>query len=291
MILTTYFADFLKRIRLPKPQVDALIEAHTTLRERLGNDEVFHQAIFGGDLLRVKSGCSMARTPVSANLESAIMKKSARRILMTMVLGLTLPLAEAAGGGAAPAPPSPAPSAAPEPQDAIGAATALYNDGVKKVEQADKAGAEPDKARKAYAAALKKFEAAVDRNPNLHQAWNYVGYCRRQLGDHGGALGAYDEALRLSPGYAEALEYRGHAFLGLDRIDDAKQAYLDVFARNRALSAKLLGSIRSWSVSKRQSADADAKALDGIDAWVVERDKLATQTAALSRAGSAAAWN
>ena len=34
----------------------------------------------------------------------------------------------------------------------------------------------------------------------------------------------YDEALRLSPAYNEAIEYRGEAYLGLNRIEDAKAA-------------------------------------------------------------------
>lgn len=178
-----------------------------------------------------------------------------------------------------------------ETQDPVAAALRLYNEGVKLAQRADEAGADAKKARKDHAAALQKFESAVEANPQLAEGWNMVGYCRRQTGDYGGALGAYDEALRLKAGFPEALEYRGHAYLGLNRVDDAKRDYLDLFGRNRALAAKLLAAIRTWSGAQRAGSNADAGQLNTLDAWITEREKLAQQTAALSRAGSAAGWN
>jgi tetratricopeptide (TPR) repeat protein len=178
-----------------------------------------------------------------------------------------------------------------EAQDPVAAALRLYNEGVKLAQRADAAGADAKKARKDYAGALKKFESAVEANPQLAEGWNMVGYCRRQTGDYGGALGAYDEALRLKAGFPEALEYRGHAYLGLNRVDDAKRDYLDLFGRDRALADKLLAAIRTWSGVQRAGSSADAGQLNTLDAWITEREKLAQQTAALSRVGSAAGWN
>jgi cytochrome c-type biogenesis protein CcmH/NrfG len=37
----------------------------------------------------------------------------------------------------------------------------------------------------------------------MHEAWNYIGYTSRKLGDLDKALAAYGEALRLKPDYAE----------------------------------------------------------------------------------------
>ncbi len=76
----------------------------------------------------------------------------------------------------------------------------------------------------------------------MHEAWNYLGYTHRKLGDYQAALTAYDRALNLKPGYPEAIEYRGHAYLGLNRLEDAKQAYLTLFAGNRQLAAQLLAA-------------------------------------------------
>jgi tetratricopeptide (TPR) repeat protein len=203
---------------------------------------------------------------------------------------LATPLASAAGSGPAAAPAAPRMESS-EPKDTAAAALRLYNDGVKLVQRADQAGSDEKKARKDYLGALKKFESAVDANPEMAEAWNYIGYCRRQTGDYGGALGAYDEALRLKPGFPEAIEYRGHAYLGLSRVDDSKRAYLDLFGRNRALADKLLAAIRNWSGAQRAGGKGDAAQLGALDAWITEREKVAQQTAALGRVGSAAGWN
>lgn len=176
-------------------------------------------------------------------------------------------------------------------EDPAVVAQRLYEEGVKLVQKADQINSDPKKSGKAYASALKKFEGAAERNPQLAEAWNYVGYCRRKSGDHAGALGAYDEALRLKPGFAEALEYRGHAFLGLGRIADSKSDYLNLFGRNRALAAQLLAGFRNWASAQRAGGGADTKSLDELDAWIAEREKAAQQTAALGRVESGAGWN
>ena len=217
-----------------------------------------------------------------------------RRIYKPLCIALALaavPLAWSASTGPA-SPPAGAPAMSrAEAQDPVAVALRLYNEGVKLAQRADEAGADAKKARKDYAGALKKFESAVEANPQLAEGWNMVGYCRRQNGDYGGALGAYDEALRLKAGFPEALEYRGHAYLGLNRVDDAKRDYLDLFGRDRALADKLLAAIRAWSGAQRAGSSADAGQLNTLDAWITEREKLAQQTAALSRVGSAAGWN
>lgn len=64
------------------------------------------------------------------------------------------------------------------------------------------------------AAAL--FRQAVREDRADHRSWTLLGYSLRHLGRLRESLAAYDEALRLNPGYAEALEYRGiaHAAMG-----------------------------------------------------------------------------
>src|SRR5207302_1370969 len=74
---------------------------------------------------------------------------------------------------------------------------------------------------------------------------NYVGYSNRKLGNYDAALAAYEKALTLKPGYADAIEYRGEAYLGLNRISDTQQAYLDLYASTRAPAAKLLPAMQS----------------------------------------------
>lgn len=221
------------------------------------------------------------------------MQRPSLWIFPALLAVIAAPLAFAAGtgsSGGAPAAPS-GPSAEPRSVDPMEAARRLYDDGVKLVQRAEKAGADPKKVTKDYVAALKKFEAAVQLNPQLAEGWNYVGYTRRQSGDAGGALGAYDEALRLKPGFAEALEYRGVAYLGVGRLDDSKRDYLDLFGRDRQLAATLLAAIKSWSGKQRAAGALDGTAASALDAWISEREKLAAQTAAMTRAGSGSGWN
>ncbi len=86
-----------------------------------------------------------------------------------------------------------------------------------------------DKARKTYSTALRKFAQAIELQSGMYQAWNYLGYSQRKLGNYQDALIAYDRALSIKPGYAEAIEYRGHAYLGLNRLSEAKESYLALY--------------------------------------------------------------
>lgn len=147
------------------------------------------------------------------------------------------------------------------------------------------------KARKAYERARKKFQDATTYTPQLAEAWNGVGYTQRKLGSYVAALAAYEQALKLKPGYPEALEYRGEAYLGLNRVAEAKQTYLDLFSANRNLSNTFLTAMRGWVQSRRQSPDGvDAATLSELEKWIEERSQIAGQTAAMTRAGAPASW-
>ena len=190
----------------------------------------------------------------------------------------------------------------PSPQEK---AKSLYNDGIREVRKADRfqdsaahlvdAGKKDRALREAqmlYSSSLAKFQHAVELDPSMHEAWNYVGYTNRKLGHFDVALSAYERALALQPGYPEALEYRGEAFLALSRVSDAQQAYLDLFASNRGLAERLLAAMRTWMETQRAKATgSDATAMDELQKWIQERAQIANQTAALTRAGTAANWH
>ena len=177
------------------------------------------------------------------------------RLIASCLLASLMPLAWANGGGSMPAP-------MPRVETPQQKARDTYNDGVHYVKKADKAqdyalhandAAKKDKAlheaQEAYAAALARFQQAVGLDDTVAEAWNYLGYTSRKLGHYDEALAAYGKALALKPGYADALEYRGEAYLGLSRIPDAQQSYLDLYAGNRALAGKLLTAMKSWSTA------------------------------------------
>jgi tetratricopeptide (TPR) repeat protein len=131
---------------------------------------------------------------------------------------------------------------------------------------------------------------AVSKAPQLHEAWNYLGFARRHLGRYDAALESYDRALQLKPGYADALEYRGEAYLGLDRLDDARQAYMDLFASSRKHSDELLAAMQKYVAARRKEPNGlTAQQLDEFARWVDERAGIAQQTASLDT-GSQASW-
>ena len=184
-----------------------------------------------------------------------------------------------------------APAATPEAQAALDAGLAA----VRAAEDANSAagtGAGPSKklppaAKEAFTKARTKFDEATRADPKLAQAWNGLGYSNRKLGDYKAALAAYDKAIELRAGYPEATEYRGEAYLALNRTEDAKQAYLDLFAVNRELAGKLLESMKAWAASPGKKKDDVADVND----FVQERAKIASQTASLTRESATQGWN
>ena len=224
----------------------------------------------------------------------------ALQVLSACLLASGMSAGWANGGGAMPAAPPPMPREQTPQQKAQDA----YNDGVREVKKADKAQAAAAQASDAgkkdkaaheaqdrYTQALAKFQQATQLDPTLHEAWNYLGYANRKLGHYDEALAAYGKALTIKPGFADALEYRGEAYLALNRIPDAQQAYLDLYAGNRALAGKLLTAMKNWVADQRaRPAGGTAASLDDLDKWILERAQIAGQTAALTRAGTAASW-
>ncbi|HEY1898232.1 MAG TPA: tetratricopeptide repeat protein [Steroidobacteraceae bacterium] len=183
---------------------------------------------------------------------------------------------------------SSAPQAAPSAQDKTTYSAALAL--IKKGDELDAQHTDHDGARDAYASARAKLQALIARSPQIAEAWNALGYTQRKLGSYDDSLASYAKALELKPGYPEALEYRGEAYLRLNRIHDAKQAYLDLFASNRRIAATLLASMKEWLKTQQGSHAVDASVITDLQQWVQERSQIATQTAALTRAGAAASW-
>jgi tetratricopeptide (TPR) repeat protein len=229
------------------------------------------------------------------------MRNSLRPIAFILFLATTCTVF-GAGGGAAP---GPSPMQTREPLSPEDQARNDYNAGVRLVEKADELSADAmhqaderkkakgrSKAEQAYATAMKKFTNATQLQPSNYQAWNYVGYTNRKLGRYDASLAAYDRALKLKPDYAEAIEYRGHAYLGLNRLGEAKTAYLSLFAGNRQLAATLLAAMQEWVGEHRGNAEGvDGPTLESFASWVSERSTIASQTASLTREGAVSAWH
>ncbi|HYM36396.1 MAG TPA: tetratricopeptide repeat protein [Steroidobacteraceae bacterium] len=155
-----------------------------------------------------------------------------------------------------------------------------YDDDAHKATDPKKVAKATEKATKAYQKALKEFVNAVAKVPTMYEAWNYVGFTERHLGDYKTSLDAYAKALELKPNYPEAIEYRGEAFLGLNALDDAKQAYLSLYRISRPLSQQLLDAMKTWVEKRKQDAQGvDSTTLDGFASWINERAAMAAQSA------------
>jgi tetratricopeptide (TPR) repeat protein len=187
---------------------------------------------------------------------------------------------------------SSAPKAPASPEEI---ASAALESGLKRLADADSAEAKaasaskPSSAERArkqaqaeYQRALKDFERAVSLSPDLYRAHNGIGYAHRKLGDYGRALESHDRALSLAPDFPDAIEYRAEAYLGLNRLDEAKQAYMQLFVANRPKADVLMKAMRSWIDQRRTGGTTDPAALSAFDQWTRERSALAAKTVAMT---------
>ena len=215
-----------------------------------------------------------------------------RLAILLLVTPLMVPAAAAAAGGSSAGTADTAidtPAQAPEEL-----AVEYYNRGLKlrdkaweleeKAEGSDKAEALLKKADKQWKKAANAFEEAIANNPLLHQAHSSLGYAYRKLGRYEDSLGAYDRALELAPGYVEAIEYRAEAYLGLDRLEAAKDAYLELFRLDREQAETLMTAMREWIETRREDAGSvTSEAVEAFSQWVEERSEIASQVSMLTQ--------
>jgi tetratricopeptide (TPR) repeat protein len=206
--------------------------------------------------------------------------------------GSAVPSAPSGGGGS-----SSMPVITPEQiaANAYNSGIAHKNKGLKFEADAAKATKDREKilgkAKDEYGKALKDFKKAMEIKPDAYQAYNGMGFALRKTGEPVKALEMYDKALTLSPGFPDALEYRGEAYLALNRIDDAKAAYLELFAKDREQAGQLMKAMADW-VATRQTdpAGVDPGAVAAFDTWIKERAKVAALTSNMSLSSNHSAW-
>jgi len=169
-------------------------------------------------------------------------------------------------------------------------AVASYNAGLKHRDKAEKyeqqAIAETNdkkfaklkkKNAKEFNKAIDDFEKAIKYYPRFYQAHSSLGYALRKVSRYEESLAAYNKSLDINPFYDEAIEYRGEAYLGLNRLDDAKEAYMELFQNNRVLADKLIAAMIAWVATRRDDAGGlDAAVVDQFAEWVDQRNTLAS---------------
>jgi tetratricopeptide (TPR) repeat protein len=223
------------------------------------------------------------------------------------VVAATLALALAGAAGAAFASgsgPSPMPSGAtggtsmtqtgpsmtPEQQ-----AAQRYNHGLKLQEKGDQAekqaaaaGDEKKRAKgleaaeKSWDKARQDYETAVSLDPKHYQAHGALGYVLRKQGNFDASLASYARALQIKPGFTPAIEYRAEAYLGLNRIEEAKADYITLFATDRPNADTLAAAMTKWVADrKKDPKGVDPAAIEDLTKWLESRQEIAAKTSAL----------
>jgi tetratricopeptide (TPR) repeat protein len=230
-----------------------------------------------------------------------------RNLLSTLILTSALSLAPAGSAlanGGGPMPSGGSSVSAGSQRSPEDAAKAAYNAGVRSIKKAKDSDADAakastpekiakarEKAQKYYRESLTSFIEAVGAQPTMYQAWNYLGFANRHLGNYQDALSAYAKALEINPNYPDAIEYRGEAYLGLNQIEAAKGAYMALFRDSRPLADELMTAMHHWADARREDAQGLSTAdVEAFTKWMDERASIASQTASLA-IGAAQPWS
>ena len=155
-----------------------------------------------------------------------------------------------------------------------------YEEVAAKATNPDKKGAALEKVSDAYGKALDQFTETLRNKGDMFEAWNYVGYIHLRLGAYNESIDDYNHTLALKPELLEAIEHRAVAYMAVDRLEDAKAAYMDLFNHERPLADQLMVSMQGWLESHRTAANGMRAAdIDAFDKWLQERGGIAKQTA------------
>ena len=144
-----------------------------------------------------------------------------------------------------------------------------YDDAAAKAPNADKKAKELEKADDAYSRALDEFTEALSNKGDLFDAWNHAGSIHLRLGAFAESLDDYNHALNLKPDFMPAVEGRAEASLALNRLEEVRVAYMDLYSHAPDLAGS---SCRRCSNGSRASARTAPAAvnLDAMDKWLQE---------------------
>lgn len=160
-----------------------------------------------------------------------------------------------------------------------------YEEAAAKATNPDKKAAALDKVSDAYGRALDQFTEALRNKGDMFEAWNNVGYIHLRLGAFGESIDDYNHTLALKPELLEAIEHRAEAYMAVDRLDDAKSAYMNLFNHARPLADQLMAAMQTWLESHRAAANGmRATDIDSFGKWLQEREGIAKPTASASAA-------
>jgi len=156
---------------------------------------------------------------------------------------------------------------------------------------ADKREGLQKKLNKTLEGAARNFEKATMNAPRMVQAYSELGFALRKLGRYEESLAAYDKALTIVPNYAPALEYRAEAYLGLNRVAEAKEAYLILFGGDRPRADLLFAAMQKWVAARTADpAGVDPQQVAELAKFVEERAAIHAQTSVATASKDLRTW-
>ena len=192
-------------------------------------------------------------------------------------------------GGTSSMPSAPRKTPAEEAADHYNAGLKLRDKGLALQKEAAQATKDKDrtklekKAQQEFERAISQFRTATVKDPRFYQAYSDLGFALRKTGDYPAALETYDHAISLAPTYSPALEYRGEAYLALDRVEDAKKAYMALLPSDRGRADELLAAMKGWVEKRRaEPGTMTPDAVQEFSHWLDQRSELAGQTPSVS---------
>jgi tetratricopeptide (TPR) repeat protein len=155
-----------------------------------------------------------------------------------------------------------------------------YEDAAAKQTNPDKKADLLDKIGDAYGKALDQFTEALSNKGDMVEAWNGAGYVHLRLGAFNESIDDYNHTLALQPDLLEAVEHRAEAYMAVDRLEEAKAAYMNLFNHARPLADQLMAAMQQWVENHHAAAPAKRTAdIDSFGKWLLEREGIAKQTA------------
>src|SRR3984885_2985611 len=154
-------------------------------------------------------------------------------------------------------------------------------DTIAKATDPDKKAKAQEKLEDTYGRALEQFPEVLRNKSDMYDPWSKIGFIHLHFGAYRESIDDYNHALALKPDLLEAIQHRGEAFMGVDHLDEAKAAYMDLFFHARPLADQIMLTIQSWLQSHPTSAKGISEStIDAFDKWVQEREGIAKTTAA-----------
>jgi tetratricopeptide (TPR) repeat protein len=164
-----------------------------------------------------------------------------------------------------------------------------YEDDAAKQTNPDKKANLVDKTGDAYGKALDQFTEALSNKGDMVEAWSGAGYVHLRLGAFNESIDDYNHTLALQPELLEAIEHRAEAYMAVDRLEEAKAAYMNLFNHARPLADQLMAAMQQWVENHHAAANGlRAADIDSFGKWLQEREGIAKQTAQASAGASGA---